>query len=302
MRLRRLGLSCAAIAALALVNGAPARADVLIQIDKSEQRMTVTVDGAERYQWPVSTGRARYDTPDGAYTPVSMETMHYSRQWDNAPMPHSIFFTEEGHAIHGTYEESHLGSPVSHGCVRLSRKNATTLYALVEKEGKAHTMVVLTGTLHEGRTLVAHRARSRHAEQLAARTQDNTATAAPTPAQRHPRYARTQDDDATAAPVPAQRHPRYARTQNDDATAAPAPAQRHPRYARSDDADNEPAAAPVQRHPRYARTAPAYPYYYDNAPRVYAVAPRYSGSWHDDDRRNYVPRRYYYGARGPYPF
>jgi hypothetical protein len=36
--------------------------------------------------------------------------------------------------------------PVSHGCVRLSRANATTLYALVEKEGVLNTTVTLTGS------------------------------------------------------------------------------------------------------------------------------------------------------------
>jgi len=61
-------------------------------------------------------------------------------------MPHSIFFTKVGHAMHGTDSESHLGMPVSHGCVRLSRANATTLYALVEKEGVLNTTVTLTGS------------------------------------------------------------------------------------------------------------------------------------------------------------
>jgi L,D-transpeptidase catalytic domain len=197
MRLRRLALPVAAIAAWALLHGTPARADILISIDKTAQQMTVTVDGTERYHWPVSTGRARYDTPAGAYTPVSMETMHYSRQWDWAPMPHSIFFTDEGHAIHGTYEERHLGQAVSHGCVRLSRRNAATLYALVEKEGKKHTTVVLTGTLpHESKALVAHnRTRARNAE-YAKRNDvgDDAGVVTPAPAH-HARVARERDDD-----------------------------------------------------------------------------------------------------------
>ena len=64
-----------------------------------------------------------------------MNKIWYSRQWDNAPMPHAVFFTRDGHAIHGTLEEKRLGKPASHGCVRLSPKNAATLYALVEKTG-----------------------------------------------------------------------------------------------------------------------------------------------------------------------
>jgi hypothetical protein len=39
------------------------RADVLITIDKSAQRMTVAVDGAMRWRWRVSTGARGYDTP-----------------------------------------------------------------------------------------------------------------------------------------------------------------------------------------------------------------------------------------------
>ena len=126
---------------------APAHAGIFIKIDKTAQQMTVSVDGEDLYVWPVSTGRRGYDTPNGAYTARWMEEMHYSKQWDYAPMPHSIFFTDEGHAVHGTYEQRNLGRAASHGCVRLSLKNATTLYRLVEKEGKKNTTVLLTGEL-----------------------------------------------------------------------------------------------------------------------------------------------------------
>ena len=37
-------------------------------------------------------------------------------------MPNSIFFTKEGHAIHGSYETKKLGRAVSHGCVGLLQK------------------------------------------------------------------------------------------------------------------------------------------------------------------------------------
>jgi hypothetical protein len=61
-------------------------------------------------------------------------------------MPHSIFFTKIGHAIHGTDASRHLGMPASHGCVRLSREHAAELYALVEKQGVLNTTVTLTGS------------------------------------------------------------------------------------------------------------------------------------------------------------
>ena len=75
-----------------------------------------------------------------------MEEDHYSKEFDEAPMPHSIFFTKTGHAIHGTDSVNRLGNPASHGCVRLSRANASTLYALVKSEGVLNTTVTLTGS------------------------------------------------------------------------------------------------------------------------------------------------------------
>jgi len=145
----RLSLA-AALAAFALVAAAPAHADLLIQIDKSAQQMTVSEDGNLLYTWPVSTGRAGYNTPNGAFTPFRMDRDHYSREWDDAPMPYSIFFTKLGHAIHGTYEASHLGHAVSHGCVRLSVKHAAILWDLVKKNKMANTTVALTGEIPGG--------------------------------------------------------------------------------------------------------------------------------------------------------
>ena len=123
---------------------------ILINIDKSKQRMTVSVDGVETFDWPVSTGRAGYSTPSGNYTATSMNEIWYSRQWDNAPMPHSVFFMKDGHAIHGSNDVKNLGKPASHGCVRISPENATTLYALVGKSGLENTHVVLSGVTPGG--------------------------------------------------------------------------------------------------------------------------------------------------------
>ena len=127
--------------------GQVAHADLLIQIDKFTQRMIVIVDDEELYNWPVSTGRSGYDTPSGVFKPFRMEIDHHSEEWDNAPMPYSIFFTQTGNAIHGTYEVRHLGHPVSHGCVRLSVKNAAVLWKLLKQQKMANTTVVLTGVI-----------------------------------------------------------------------------------------------------------------------------------------------------------
>src|SRR6202035_3943298 len=135
-----------AFTGLMLLATGAAQAKIAITVDKDAQMMTVAVDGVERYRWPVSTGNPSHETPNGTFRTFRMEADHYSKEFDDAPMPHSIFFTRIGHAIHGTDSEKWLGTPVSHGCVRLSRANATTLYALVEQEGVLNTTVTLTGS------------------------------------------------------------------------------------------------------------------------------------------------------------
>ena len=117
---------------------------ILIVVNKPTQTMTVTVEGHVRYRWRVSTGATQYSTPAGSYTPFRMEPMHYSREWDNAGMPHAIFFTRRGHSIHGS-DNPGLGTAVSHGCVRLTLSHAATLYQLVGSVGMAKTKVVVSG-------------------------------------------------------------------------------------------------------------------------------------------------------------
>src|SRR5437763_17206591 len=150
----------------ACLASAPTQAAVQITIDKSIQQMTVEVDGRPLYHWPVSTGRGvQYDTPNGKFKAFRMERDHFSKEWDDAPMPHSIFFTPKGHAIHGSYDVKRLGTPASHGRVRLSPANAEKLYALVEKEGVTNTTVILTGVAPSGAPAVAKR-RAPRSDQL----------------------------------------------------------------------------------------------------------------------------------------
>lgn len=118
----------------------PASAGVVVQIDKSSQRMSVSIDGMMRHTWPVSTGRGGYGTPSGTFRPQMMARRWYSRKYYNSPMPHSIFFYH-GFAIHGTNDLGRLGGPASHGCVRLHPANAATLYAVVERNGRGSTRI-----------------------------------------------------------------------------------------------------------------------------------------------------------------
>ena len=182
-----------AFTSLMLLSAGSAQAKVEITIDKDNQQMTVAVDGVARYHWPVSTGIPSRETPNGAFRAFGMEEDNYSKEFDDAPMPHAIFFTKIGHAIHGTDSIGRLGSPASHGCVRLSRQNASTLYALVQQQGVLNTTVTLTGS---AQVALARNPRGRNTNAVARAQQ---------PAEEH--YA-TSGDPVNLMP-PAQPAPRY---------------------------------------------------------------------------------------------
>ena len=197
MRLHRIAFRFAALIAVVTLAQA-AHANIMIIIDKSAQKMTVTVNGEDRYTWPVSTGRDGYDTPSGDFQPFRMEKDHFSREWDDAPMPNSIFFSKIGHAIHGTYEVRNLGRPASHGCVRLAPQNAATLYALVKDEGVFNTRVRLVGEIPKSSDLVASRDRGNGTTREATRSSDYD------PPRRS--YVRDYNTDADADDTPPQRN------------------------------------------------------------------------------------------------
>ena len=136
-------IRCAALAA-ALVFAAPcATAETVITVDKSVQQLSVTIDGVTQYEWPISTARLGYRTPNGTYRPEWLARKWFSREYDWSPMPYSIFFNG-GYAIHGSYEISRFGRPASHGCIRLQPKNAAILFALVKADMK-DTRIVIVG-------------------------------------------------------------------------------------------------------------------------------------------------------------
>jgi hypothetical protein len=148
--MRKIPLAIAVVALAAAFLTQNASAAILITVDKSAQQMTVEMNGLHLYTWPVSTGKAGYDTPSGAFKTFRMEEDHFSREWDDAPMPHSVFFTKQGHAIHGSFDVKNLGKPASHGCVRLAPQNAKLLFDLVKQDGVFNTLVVLKGEIPGG--------------------------------------------------------------------------------------------------------------------------------------------------------
>jgi hypothetical protein len=189
----------------------PAHANVLIKVDQATQHMTVSVDGEPRFSWPVATGKSGYDTPSGSFRPNRMEAEHFSDEYDAAPMPHSIFFDEHGHAIHGSSEK--LGRPASHGCVRLSPAHAAELFALVQREGMGKTRVEIEGTRASTEASTAARVPSNSARRAARATDPNEAADNTAPVTY--RAQRGYADPSAAAP--------YGRATYDSVPSAGAP-------------------------------------------------------------------------------
>jgi lipoprotein-anchoring transpeptidase ErfK/SrfK len=140
------GLLLIALGATGLTEAATkakAPPEVEIHIDVSNQMMRVEVNGWTYGRWKVSTARDGYYTPRGSWRPFLLKKMHYSRKYDNSPMPNSIFFLG-GYAIHATYYVNQLGRPASHGCIRLHPQNAAKLYSLVQKHGMKSTRITIS--------------------------------------------------------------------------------------------------------------------------------------------------------------
>lgn len=138
-------LARVSLAALMLSAAAgAAKAELFIRVDQSIQRMTVDLDGQRLYDWPVSTGRPGFGTPNGAFRLNRMDADHHSDEYDQAPMPYAMFFDLKGHAIHGSFDP--IGKPAaSHGCVRLAPSNAARLFTLVKQQKMANTKVEIGG-------------------------------------------------------------------------------------------------------------------------------------------------------------
>ena len=141
-------ITAAALTGAALLlgagNGAAQAANKIVaRVSLSQQTMEVLVDGRPTFAWKVSTGARGYVTPTGSFKPTRMHQMWYSKKYDNAPMPHSVFFSG-GYAVHATNAVKRLGQPASHGCVRLHTSNAAAFYSMVRQAGFRNTRIVVT--------------------------------------------------------------------------------------------------------------------------------------------------------------
>ena len=119
---------------------------VRIRVDLTTQRLTVEGPGVNKV-FKISSGLApKYGTPGSGkcFAPDFIEAMHYSSLYNKAPMPNSIFYNGNI-AIHGTEAEWLLGKPASHGCIRLSKANAKSLYDVVKANGKSNASICVEG-------------------------------------------------------------------------------------------------------------------------------------------------------------
>ena len=106
-----------------------------IEVDLSSQ-MLYQMEGVNKVgEHRVSTGKWSMPTPVGTYTINSKNPRAYSSTYD-LYMPYWMAFIGSKYGLHelpewanGTKEgESHLGKPVSHGCIRLGVGDAQQVY------------------------------------------------------------------------------------------------------------------------------------------------------------------------------
>ena len=124
-----------AVAALAAPAIGSAKAQKAIVVSISQQMLWAYKGEKIVLNSYVSTGKSGFDTPIGSYavlTKLPSQTMAgvIGGEYYNVPdVPSVLYFTNRGHALHGTYWHSNFGTTMSHGCVNLPLDVAAWLYA-----------------------------------------------------------------------------------------------------------------------------------------------------------------------------
>ncbi len=113
---------------------------VVVNVNIASQTMSVSVNGWPEGYWRISSAREGYHTPRGSYRVTRMARVYFSKKYDDAPMPNSVFFYG-GYAIHATNHISQLGRPASHGCIRLHPSDSAEFFELVEQYGMSRTRI-----------------------------------------------------------------------------------------------------------------------------------------------------------------
>jgi L,D-transpeptidase catalytic domain len=113
------------------------KSGTLIVISKKSQNMFVFSDGTLWAKTPISTGKRRHETPSGVFPILQKHKLHRSNIYSGAPMPFMQRLTWDGIAIHAGRVP---GYPASHGCIRMPRGFAQSLFKLTN--ASATTVVI----------------------------------------------------------------------------------------------------------------------------------------------------------------
>jgi hypothetical protein len=120
---------------------------LIMLISVPEQVMHVYRNGILIGRSTVSTGTKGHSTPGGVFTILEKKKEHYSKKYDNAPMPNMQRLTWTGIAMHSG---NLPGYPASHGCIRMPFDFSQLLFSQTSKGG--------TVVIGDGKTPVPHMA------------------------------------------------------------------------------------------------------------------------------------------------
>jgi hypothetical protein len=136
--LRRLVFGFSLLSATMLSPAAFADNSRALQIVVSKEKQSLVVYDGETVvaTSKVSTGKAGHTTPGGIFSILGKAKYHESNIYSNAPMPFMQRLTWSGIALHEGVVPNY---PASHGCIRLPKAFATSLYQLTRTG--AHVIV-----------------------------------------------------------------------------------------------------------------------------------------------------------------
>lgn len=105
---------------------------VVILISLPQQVMNVYRNGVIVARSSISSGMKGHSTPTGIFTILEKSVNHFSKTYDNAPMPYMERLTWDGVAFHSGFLP---GYAASHGCIRLPYEFSKKLFELTQKGG-----------------------------------------------------------------------------------------------------------------------------------------------------------------------
>ena len=125
-----MGISCAVFGEEKAEQGLK-----VIYVVTDDQKLYAWEGNKLVYEFDVVTGRPGKETVPGVFS-IFRKHEDYTSKTYGSPMPYTMFFTQDGKAIHGTewatlrsYVHAYITESVgSHGCVGLTREDAKSMF------------------------------------------------------------------------------------------------------------------------------------------------------------------------------